>query len=482
MDVLSKKLIRLSEENAVHNGAFSFLELMKTAGDTAYKIICDNVELKDKKIAVVCGNGNNGGDGFVIADNLKNNGMDVTVITPLGEPLTDSAKHYFSVLKDLEITNVIDNDYDVIIDAIFGIGLNRPLDKNVIEIINKINSQNAYRVAIDIPSGIESDSGKVLGECVNANLTVTFIALKPCFVLPPASDFTGKTIVADIGVNPIDYTYKTIEAPNLPHRKKNSHKGTFGTAALICGSYGMAGAAILSARACLRSGVGIAKCIIPKSIYKILTCAVPEAVCVIEKQTVSGTFKGSINLSKALEKATAVLVGCGIGNNKNTQKLVKRLIENTNIPTVIDADGINALVSNINVLKNTNAPIILTPHPAEMARLCGISVAEVESDRVNTALRFAKEFNCIVALKGANTLIATPDGQVYFNTCGNNGLATGGSGDVLAGITVSYLAQGLEPLEAVKTAIYIHSCTADKIASIKGERALLPSDIIEALQ
>lgn len=481
MDVLSKKLIRLSEENAVHNGAFSFLELMKTAGDTAYKIICENTELDGRKIAVVCGNGNNGGDGFVIVRNLKNNGMDVTVITPLGEPITDSAKYYYSLLSDIEITNVIDREYEVIIDAIFGIGLNRPLNSDIIEVINQINSQNAYRVAVDIPSGIESDSGKILGVCIKADLTVTFIALKPCFVLPPATDFTGKTVVADIGVKPSNYTYKTIEAPILPERKKNSHKGTFGMAALICGSYGMAGAAILSARACLRSGVGIAKCIIPKSIYKILTCAVPEAVCVIEKQTLSGTFKGNINLSKALEKANAVLIGCGIGNNKQTAKLVKRLIENTKIPTVIDADGINALVSNINVLKNTNAPIIITPHPAEMARLCGISVAEVECDRVNTALSFAREYNCIVALKGANTLIATPNGEVYFNTCGNNGLATGGSGDVLAGITVSYLAQGLEPLEAIKAAVYIHSATADKVASIKGERALLPSDIIEAL-
>lgn len=481
MDVLSKELIRLSEENAVHNGAFSFLELMKMAGDKAYKIICENIDLDNKKVAVVCGNGNNGGDGFVIAANLKNKGVDVTVITPLGEPMTDSSKHYYSLLSSVKITNDIDEGYDVIVDALFGIGLNRPLDSSIIEIIGKINSQNAYRVAIDIPSGIESDSGKILGGCVNADLTITFITLKPCFLLPPATDFLGKIVVADIGVKPIDYTYKTIEAPNLPQRKKNSHKGTFGAATLICGSFGMAGAAILSARACLRSGVGIAKCIIPKSIYKILTCAVPEAVCVIERQTLNGTFKGNINFKKALEKATAVLIGCGIGNNKNTQKLVKRLIENTNIPTVIDADGINALVSNINVLKKINAPIILTPHPAEMARLCAISVSEVESDRINVAANFSKEYNCIVALKGANTLIATPDGNIYFNTCGNNGLATGGSGDVLAGITVSFLAQGLEPLEAIKAAVYIHSYTADKVASEKGERALLPSDIIEAL-
>lgn len=481
MDVLTKDLIKQSEEDAVRSGAFSFLELMKTAGDTAFKIICENIDVKGKKVAVVCGNGNNGGDGFVVAENLKMSGADVTVILPLGEPQTDSAKHYFSLLDSVEITQTLDQEYDIIIDAIFGIGLNRELSQKIIEVIDAINSKEAYKVAIDIPSGIESDSGKILGRCVNADLTVTFIALKPCFMLPPATDFTGKVVVADIGVTPCGYTYKTIEKPILPDRKHNSHKGTYGTATLFCGSYGMAGAAIMSAKACLRSGVGIAKCVVPKIIYGILTAAVPEAVCVIAGQSLKGTFKGNTAIKKPLEKATALLVGCGIANNKNTRKLVKRLVKGTNIPTVIDADGINALVSNINVLKKTNAPIILTPHPAEMARLCGKTVKEVEQNRVKTALDFAKEYNCIVALKGANTLIAAPDGKVYFNTLGNTGLATGGSGDVLAGITVSFLAQGLTPLEAVKCAVFTHSYTADLIAKTIGERALLPTDIIEAL-
>ena len=481
MDVLNKKLIKLSEENAVHSGAFSFLQLMKTAGDTAFKIICDNIEVKNKKIAVVCGNGNNGGDGFVIADNLQNAGAYVTVILPLGQPVTDSAKHYYSRLSDIHITDVINGEYDIIIDALFGIGLNRAVSDQIVSLIDEINARDAYRVAVDIPSGIECDTGNILGRCVNADLTVTFIAYKPCFMLPPATDYTGKVVVADIGVAPCGYIYKTIEKPDLPIRKRNSHKGTFGTAVLFCGSYGMAGAAILSAKACLKSGVGIAKCVIPKSIYGILTCAVPEAVCIIAGQTLRGTFKGNTDIMRPLDKATALLVGCGMGNNKSTARLVKRLLEKTKVPTVIDADGINALVVNINVLKKTNAPIILTPHPAEMARLCGKTVREVEQNRVETAKNFAKEYNCIVALKGANTLIATPDGKVYFNTCGNTGLATGGSGDVLAGITVSYLAQGLKPLDAVKAAVFNHSNTADIVAKSIGERALLPTDIIEAL-
>ncbi len=480
MDVLTKVLIKESEENVVHNGAFSYLELMKNAGDAAYKILCENIEVKNKKIAVVCGNGNNGGDGFVIAQNLAKD-AEVTVVLPLGEPLTDSAKEYYSALSGVTVSDKADGQYDIIIDAIFGIGLNRELSGELKEIINSLNSQKAFRVAIDIPSGIESDSGEILGACFNADLTITFIALKPCFMLPPATDFTGKTVVADIGVTPTGYRYRTIENMTLPERKRNSHKGTFGTAVMFCGSYGMAGAAILAARACLRSGVGIAKCVIPKSIYKILTCAVPEAVCVIAKQTFGGTFKGGIDLSKPLEKASAVLVGCGMGNNSNTQRLVRRLVETVEIPTVIDADGINALVANINVLKKTNAPIIITPHPAEMARLSGKTVAQVEQARIETAVDFAVEYGCFVVLKGSNTLIATPNREVFFNLCGNSGMATGGSGDVLAGIIVSCLAQGLPVLDALKTAVYLHSVTADKVANIKGEHALLPSDIIEAL-
>lgn len=481
MDVLTKDLIKISEERAVQSGTFSFLELMKKAGDTAYKIICENIETKRKRIAVVCGSGNNGGDGFVIAGNFASEGADVTVITPLGEPQTDSAKYYYSLLSGVKKSETLEEKYDVIIDAIFGIGLCRELSQEILALVDKINAQNAVRVAIDIPSGIECDSGRVLGGCVNADLTVTFIALKPCFMLPPANDFTGKVVVADIGVKPAEFKYKTIEKPNLKPRPKNSHKGTFGTATMFCGSYGMAGAAILSARACLRSGVGIAKCVIPKSIYKILTCAVPEAVCVIAKQTLKGTFRGNIDLQKPLEKATAVLIGCGIGNCKATKRLVKNLLLKTKVPTVVDADGINALVPNINILKKTNAPIILTPHPAEMSRLLGISVREIEENRVKIATDFAREYNCFVVLKGANTIIASPEGQVFFNTCGNSGMATGGSGDVLAGIIVSYLAQGLDVLDAVKTAVYLHSATADKVAKIKGESALLPSDIIEAL-
>lgn len=480
MKVLTKDLIKVSEENAVHSGSFSFLELMKTAGDKASEIICENFGVKNKKIAVVCGNGNNGGDGFVIAENLKQKGALVTVITPLGEPLTESAKHYYSLLTT-EKANAFEESYDIIIDAVFGIGLNRNVNAETIDLFEKINNSASTVISIDIPSGVECDTGKILGACINCSLCITFIALKPCFMLPPATDNCSNVTVADIGVTPAGFKFQTISKPNLPQRKHNSHKGTFGTALLFCGSYGMLGAAILSAKACLRSGVGIAKCVIAKSIYDAFTTAVPEAVCIPSKQTVNGCLHSKINIKKAIEKVSAILFGCGLGNNRHTKKLLKKIVVNAKVPLVIDADGINALATNINILKKTNASIILTPHPAEMARLTGLTVAQVEENRIKTATEFAMKYKCHLVLKGANTIVATPGGEIFFNMCGNTGLATGGSGDVLAGITVSLLAQGIPVTDAVKWAVYIHSDTADKVCSQKGERALLPSDIIDAL-
>lgn len=481
MKVLTKALITKSEKNAVQSGVFSFRELMENAGTAAAKIIMQKFGCENKKIALLCGNGNNGGDGFVIADCLYKHGADVTVIIPCGSPVTENALYYYERLRGIKITDTFESGYDIIIDAVFGIGLNRDIVEQLCMLFEAVNNDNAIRVAIDIPSGIEADTGRVLGKAFNADLTVTFIALKPCLLLPPGSDYCGETIVADIGIEPLDCGYSVIKEPIFPKRRHNSHKGTFGTALLLCGSYGMAGAAILSCRAALRSGVGIAKCIICKDIYSAFTSSVPEAVCIPVKQSENGTFDSSIELESFSEGCNAILFGCGTGKGEAVEKLLKKLVLNSKIPFVLDADGINVLSQNINILKKSKAPVIITPHPAEMARLCGKTVAEVESDRINTARNFAKEYGCIVVLKGANTIVASPEGEISFNILGNPGMAKGGSGDVLAGITVSLLAQGIPALEAAKAAVYLHSHAGDKAAARKGERAMLPSDIIEEL-
>ena len=481
MNVLTRNLIKLSEENAVNCGDFSFADLMHTAGTKAAEEIIKNYDIKNKKVAVICGNGNNGGDGFVIANHLLQNGAEVSVFLPVGIPKTENAKHYFSLLPQSIIFESFSGEFDIIIDAVFGIGLCRNLSEELITLINKLNSQAAVRIAVDIPSGIDCDTGLVLGNAFKADLTVTFIAPKPCFYLPYATDYCGKVEIIDIGVKPQQSNLKLLSNPVLPTRPKNSHKGTFGTALLICGSYGMAGAAILATKACLKSGVGIAKCLVPKSIYPILTTAVPEAVCLPETQTLKGGLSSLISLKPALLKTNAVLFGCGLSNTKHTIRLLKKLIKNCTVPIVIDADGINALANRIDLLKKANASIILTPHPAEMARLLKCDVKTVEQNRIKIATDFAKAHNCILVLKGSNTLIVDPNSNVYINTLGNNGMATGGSGDVLSGITVSLLAQGLSPIDAAKAAVYLHSLSADNAAKITGEAGLIPSDMIEAL-
>lgn len=481
MYVLTRDLIRKSEENAVNCGDFSFTDLMKTAGLKATEILKNKYDFKGKKVAILCGNGNNGGDGFVIASELLKLGADVSVFLIMGEPKTNDSKYYFSLLPKSIVFNEFSGEFDFVIDAVFGIGLCRKLSNELIELIEKINNSDAVKIAIDIPSGIDCDTGEVLGAAFKADFTVTFIAPKPCFYLPYSLGYCLDYAIADIGVTPLESNYAILEAPKLLKRPKNSHKGTFGTALLVCGSYGMAGAAILAARACLKSGVGIAKCFIPKPIYPILTSAVPEAVCIPAKSTLKGGLSKFLNLNRALVKTDAVLFGPGLSNNKNIYKILKNLINNQKVPIVIDADGINALAFSIELLKKASAPIILTPHPAEMARLLKTDVKTVEKNRLEIAKRFAKDYNVILVLKGTNTIVAEHSGKIWFNVLGNSGMATGGSGDVLAGIIVSLLAQGVSPCEAAKAGVYLHSYAADNAVLKTGEAGLLPSDIIEAL-
>ena len=481
MKVLTKTLIRESEAVAVKSGAFSFRELMYIAGNTATEHILKKCDVKNKRIAVVCGNGNNGGDGFVIATRLSENNADVTVITPLGDPVTEDAQYYYSKTQSIKKSDKLNGEFDIIIDALFGIGLNRSLSPEICSLIEKMNMYNSIKVAVDIPSGVDADTGLIHGAAFKADFTVTFIALKPCFMLPKGSDYCGEVQVADIGVSPVNYTYLTTEAPLFPKRRHNSHKGTYGTALLICGSYGMAGAAILAAKASLRSGVGIAKCVLGKSIHPAFTSAIPEAVCIPSEENTSGHLCGNLDINQITKNADALLFGCGIGVSEDTAEIFENVIRYSRVPVVFDADGINLLAGRIELLKKSKVPVIITPHPGEMARLCGKTVSEIENSRIETARDFAVKYGCTVVLKGADTIIAEADGTITFNLTGNPGMATGGSGDVLAGILVSLLAQGFTPESAAKAAVYLHGTAGDKAAHIKGERQMLPSDIIEEL-
>ena len=482
MKVLTASQIKTAEDNAVSRGIFSYTNLMKIAGDTATREILNRYNIIGKKICVMCGSGNNGGDGLVIAANLKSRGADVTLLLPMGFPVTDTALQFKSGVEDLKIIWDFVGEYDIVIDALFGIGLNRLLSEKISDLIEKINEYDCTKIAIDIPSGVFCDGGEAV-TAFRADITLTFTAYKPCQLLPQTSEFCGKTIVLDIGLPIDDYAYLTIDKPENIKRPKNSHKGTFGTALLFCGSYGMAGAELLAARAALRSGVGIVKALVCDKNYSAFTSSVPEAVTIPVATDENGApIVYDRTILSALSSSNALLIGCGLGRSDEAQRLVIRTLEKTQIPTVIDADGINALQGGINIIRKINAPVILTPHPAEMARLCDTTTDVIESNRVKFAKRFAVENNCYLVLKGTNTIVAAPNGRIFFNTTGNDGLATGGSGDVLSGMIVSRLAQGYDPLTAVLNSVWLHGAVADKLAESMPTRAILPSDIIEGLK
>lgn len=474
--------IKSAEDNAVERGIFSYAQLMKAAGDAATREILDRYNVVGKKVCVMCGNGNNGGDGLVIAANLRRCGANVSLLTPIGFPSTDTALNFKDAVSGIKVIDDFIPDFDIVIDALFGVGLNRFLSENIAQLIKKINKYNCSKISIDIPSGLFCDGGEVLS-AFKADLTLSFTSYKLCQLLPQTSGYCGETVVLDIGLPVDDYAYLTIDKPETVKRPKNSHKGTFGTAVLFCGSYGMCGAEILAARAALRSGVGIVKALVCDKNYSAFISSVPEAVTMPVDTDVSGApMVYDRTILSSISSSDALLIGCGLGRSDESKKLVIRTLEKTQIPTVIDADGINALQGGIDIIRKINAPVILTPHPAEMARLCDTTTDVIEGNRVKLAKKFAVENNCYLVLKGTNTIVATPNGRIFFNTTGNDGLATGGSGDVLSGMIVSRLAQGYDPLTAVLNSVWIHGAVADKLAQSMPTRAILPSDIIEGLK
>lgn len=480
MKVLTSEQIRLCEQQAILGGA-TYDSLMANAGKAAAEEIIKRYDVANKKITILAGNGNNGGDGFVIADILRKVNARVELVMPLGNPVSKTAQNAYALCENIKKADILDEQSDIIIDALFGIGLNRDMPKEVCELIDAANKSEAVKIAVDIPSGVFADGG-VSSLAFKADLTLTMIALKPCFFLPFSNEYCGEVKVLDIGAPVREYAYLTTEEPRLLERAVNSHKGSFGTVLAVCGSFGMCGAQILSVRAALKSGVGLVRTFVCDKNYSALCVSAPEAVTI----PVKTAKNGSMNIKKKallreIKRCSVVALGCGLGQTRNAKRLVKMVINNAECPIVLDADGINAISDDISIIRKCKGLMILTPHPAEMARLCKKSVAKVQANRVDTAREFATENNCILVLKGANTVIAMRDGSVYFNTTGNTGLATGGSGDVLTGLIAGLIAQGEPPENAVKAAVWLHGNAADRAVKEIGERSLLGSDVISHL-
>ncbi len=276
---------------------------------------------------------------------------------------------------------------------------------------------------------------------------------------------------------------KKIKKPKMARRDKNSHKGTYGTALFICGSYGMSGAAIMSATAALRCGLGIAKIALPDKIYDIVAKSVPEAVCLPCATSADGTFCGddTQKITDYMKNCSVIVIGCGMGQSVDNAKILDAVIKNAECPIIIDADGINLLAQNIDIIKQTRVPVILTPHPAEMSRLCKITTFDIQNNRQHIATEFSRDYGVFVVLKGNKTIVATPDAKAYFNVTGNAGMATGGSGDVLAGIIAAFVARADNLTGALCDAVYIHGAAGDLAAKQMSKTSMLPRDLIERL-
>lgn len=501
MYILTSKQMFEAEKQAVSRLGITFCELMERAGCSSADIIM-KTNNSGKNAVIVCGKGKNGGDGFVIARKLLENGYGVNIILTHGEPKPEDAVEMFGRIDtekagiyrydNLEnITHVIDSA-DIIIDCIFGTGFSGKLDEKTAALVRYINCSDAKIYAIDVPSGSCCDLSALYGVCIKADITIAISAYKFIHVIKPSCEVCGKTIIADIGIIDNDYRAAkvgvfTLEAeeilPKLPERKAVSNKGSYGHALSICSSKTMQGASVLAAKGALRMGVGLLTVAIPDDAY----CAVASKLTEPLILPLPCDDKGFISAAaapvilEAHKRAAASLIGCGIGLTDGTKEVVYSFIENSTNPFIIDADGINAVACNIDILKAAKAPIVMTPHPGEMSRLCGKEISEILEKPVETALQFATENSVTLVLKTANTVVCSPDGRIYINKTGNNGLSKGGSGDLLAGMLLSLLAQGVSTFDSAVCAVYLHGLVADEYAKTHSTRSFLPSDLADYL-
>ncbi len=453
--------------------------LMENAADTVVKRLY-YVNLSPGKIRVVCGKGNNGGDGYAVCCMLLQRGEDVAAVA-VEEPASPLAVKYRNRFLSMggrctgDICEIL--NADTLVDCIFGFSFSGDVCDRYAEAIETVNKSGAFKLSVDLPSGVTADSDGLPGLCVRADATCTFTAFKLALVSYPAKRFCGKVYLEDIGIGasvlgaqkPFADLAGSELLKLLPARDAEGHKGSFGTLASVCGSEMYTGAAVLSTLAALKSGIGLVRLYTDSACAKTVKVCVPEAVVSPDAEKIS--------LKDA--RATALLLGCGCGREHDD--LIIKLLTHENIPTVLDADGINCIAGRIDLYRSVTVPLAVTPHPAEMARLTGKSVEEVNASRVRTALDFAKEYGCVTVLKGAATVTAAPDGRLCINTTGNTGLSKGGSGDVLAGLIASLAAQGVPLYEAARLGVYLHGAAAERLAEEKGVYAMLPSELPDVI-
>jgi ADP-dependent NAD(P)H-hydrate dehydratase / NAD(P)H-hydrate epimerase len=502
MRVLNASQMRDADRRAIDEIGLPSLVLMENAGrQTVAAMEAIYADLSEHHVGVLCGRGNNGGDGFVVARTLAQRDVDVSVfligrvadvrgdarinleiLGRLGMTVVEIADSQAWELHFSEVT-----DCTLIVDAIFGTGLNAPLSGLIESVVADVNASGIPVIAIDLPSGLSADSHEPIGPCIDAGLTVTLAAPKLPLVLPPAETHAGDIVIADIGIpaGVID----SLEGPRvelltrasmrelITPRTADSHKGDYGRVLLIAGSRGKTGAAHLAAVGALRSGAGLVTVATPTSCLNTVAAMGAEYMTEPLDEAVNGLDPD--NIDHLLEIARDVVaLGPGLGQAEGTRDFVTQFVDRATMPLVVDADGLNAFASDPDRLAGREGrDVIITPHPGEMARLVGMSTDEVQASRLEIARNFAVAHRVYVVLKGHRTLIATPDEKVFINPTGNAGMATGGTGDVLTGMIAAWLAQLLDAEAACKLAVYLHGMAGDLAEADEGEVSMTAGDL-----
>ena len=489
MKIFSTAQVREADAYTIAHEPVASIDLMERAARAFVRAF---VQLYDPShlVSIVCGTGNNGGDGLAIARLLLADGyqVEVFVVNPTGKDGSPDFETNLTRLAEVHDFFLIRSEVNfpkfaadgVVVDALFGSGLSRPVTGLYARTIEAINGSLAECVAIDVPSGLFADRPTPENSTIiMADHTLTFQFPKLAFFLPDHEHLVGKWQVLDIGLhadfirkeptNDFQITRSTVY-PWLRKRSRHSHKGTFGRALLISGSYGKMGAAILASRACMRAGVGLLTVHAPECGYVPLQTAVPEAM------VLGGAGEAIVRQSPDVEGYNAIGVGPGLGQAPDTAKMLSALFQKAEAPMVLDADALNLLSTHRHLLEAMPRNAILTPHPKELARLTGESVGSWQ--RLDLQRAFARRYGIVLVAKGAHTTITLPDGRTFFNCTGNPGMATAGSGDVLTGIILGLLAQGLEPHQAAVLGVYLHGRAGDLAARTHGEYAMIASDII----
>lgn len=502
MKVYSADEIRRVEDYENEVGT-QFVRLMENAGAACAKQLLKLLS-EDDKVCVVCGKGKNGGDGFVIARKLKEQGIECKVVLALGAPQAEDAVEMYSKAQAADVEIIRFDRFQqmaesaillssVIVDCIFGIGFHGEPDAAVTQVFDLINMAAAPVISIDVPSGVNTDTAEVCNSCIHAYQTFAITTLKPAHIFYPAREYCGKTTVLNIGissealesVSPTLACFSEDEFSDaLPHRGTCSHKNDFGHVLVIAGSRNLPGAACLCSGAALYSGAGLVTAAFPKSAYPSLASYAPEVMLYPLPETEGGTLSQEAlpAIFEKMKKATAIVMGCGLSDGLTLDPelsfVVEEIIKKADCPIVLDADGLNAIAKNPSVLTGAKSDVIITPHPGEMARLCGITASKIEENRIESAKGFADRYDVTVLLKGASTIVVKPHSRVaYVNMSGNSGLAKGGSGDVLSGIIGALISQGLPPDKAAAVGAFLHGKAADFAAETNSKNGMVASDL-----